>query len=60
MSNLFLILGILFITLLVVVHLTERFGTPMDPAKQAKMSRFVMLGIMLLLIARLIQYWVSG
>ncbi|ARN74957.1 hypothetical protein [Oceanicoccus sagamiensis] len=60
MSNLLLILGVLFVALVVVVKLTERFAKPVDERQQANMSRLAMVLIMLLLVLGLIRHWMGG
>lgn len=53
--NLLMILLVLFISLYVVIKMTERFGKPMDPEKQAKLSNIALILIAVLLIARLLK-----
>lgn len=60
MTNLLLILGVLFVVLALVVYLTGRFSKPMDPERQNKLSRIAMVLIMVLLLGRLLQQWLGG
>lgn len=60
MANLLLILVVLFAALLVTVKLVERFGKPMEPAQQQKLSRVAMVLITLLIVGSLVQQWVVG
>ena len=53
--NLLMILAVLFICLFLVVTLAERFGKPMDPEKQAKLSRIALILIGVMLVARLLR-----
>ena len=53
--NLLIILAVLFVCLFLVVTLAERFGKPMDPEKQVKLSRIAMILIGVMLVARLLK-----
>ena len=53
--NLLIILLVLFICLFLVVTLTGRYGKPMDPVKQAKLSRVALILIAVMLIARILK-----
>lgn len=53
--NLLTILLILFITLFVVVQLAERYGKPMDPEKQSRLSKIALILIAILLVTRLLK-----
>ncbi|WP_101760594.1 hypothetical protein [Oceanicoccus sp. KOV_DT_Chl] len=55
MSNLLLVLLVLFISLAIVVKLTERFGKPMEPEQQSQLSRVAMILIALLLLVGLFR-----
>ncbi len=55
MSNLVTILLLLFVTLFLVVKLTERFGKPMSDEKQSKLSTIAMVAIFILLVSRLLN-----
>lgn len=48
------ILGILFISLIIIVPLIERFGPRMSQESLAKMSRWVLPLVALLLVVQLI------
>ena len=54
--NLLLILGVLFLALLVVVPLLERFGKPQDEQKISSMSRWILPLFALLAVLQLILY----
>lgn len=56
MSNLLIILVVLFAALIVVVGLAERFGKPMDNEQQNKLGRIAMILLAVLLIAQLIRH----
>ena len=53
--NLLMILAVLFICLFLAVTLAERYGKPMDPEKQAKLSRIALILIGVMLVARLLR-----
>lgn len=55
MSNLLIILLVLFSCLAVVVMLTERFGKPLEPDQQSKLSHTAMILIALLLLLGLFR-----
>jgi uncharacterized membrane protein required for colicin V production len=57
MENLLLILLGLFAALFLVVKLTEKFGTPMEPQEQMKMSRWAMILLAILLVGSLLRVW---
>ena len=50
------ILSILFITLIILVTLLERFGKPMSEEEQSKISRWVLPMCMLLAVLGLLRY----
>ncbi len=60
MGNLLLVLGVLFVVLIIVVKLTEKFGKPIDEQQQSKMSRIAMILMMLLLVFGLIRHYSGG
>ena len=60
MGNLLLILAVLFAVLIVVVKLTEKYAKPVEGEQDSKLSRIIMVMIMLLLIGQLIQHYVTG
>ncbi|MGK0499809.1 MAG: hypothetical protein ACJAYG_001454 [Oceanicoccus sp.] len=60
MSDLLVILGVLFISLFVVVKFAEKFAKPVDPAQLTKMSRIAMILIAVLLVGRLLQQMFAG
>ncbi len=60
MGNLLTILLILFVVLAVVVTLTEKYASPLDGEQQSKLSRIIIILIFVMLVARLIQYWVEN
>ena len=53
--NLLTILLVLFISLYILVKLTERYGKPMEPEKQAKWSKIALILIAVLLVVRLLK-----
>lgn len=53
--NLIMILLVLFICLFIVVALAERFGKPMEPETQNKLSRIALILIAVMLVARLLK-----
>ena len=53
--NLISILVLLFITLFIVVKLTERHGKPLTAEQQGKLSKIAMVLIAVMLIATLIK-----
>ena len=57
--TLFIILGVLFAVLAVVVYFTERHGKPMSAEQQSKLSRISIILIFVLLVAGLIKAMVS-
>ncbi len=60
MENLLLILLCLFAALFVVVKLAERFGTPMEPQEQSKLSRWAIILLAILLVGNLLRHWLQG
>lgn len=54
--NLLLILGILFVALIVVIPLLERFAKPQDDEKISSMSRWILPLIGLLAVMQLVMY----
>lgn len=60
MGNLLIIVGVLFIALVIVVKLTERYAKPVDQQQQAKMSRLAMVLIMLVMVLALIRHYMTG
>jgi preprotein translocase subunit SecG len=55
MTNLLIILVVLFAVLALVVKLTEKHAKPIDSKEQNKLSRIAMVLIAMLIIGRLIQ-----
>ncbi|WP_257296559.1 hypothetical protein [Endozoicomonas sp. YOMI1] len=53
--NLISILVLLFITLFVVVKLTERHGKPLTNEQQGKLAKIAMVLIVVMLVAALIK-----
>lgn len=54
MSNLLLILVVLFVALFIMIMLAEKFGSR-DEAHTAKLSRFIVPLVALILLAQLIK-----
>lgn len=57
MENLFKLLFILFAAVALMVIVLERFGKPMEAEQQAKLSRWVIPLIAILLIAQLMRHY---
>ncbi|MGB2272570.1 MAG: hypothetical protein ACPH15_06080 [Pseudomonadales bacterium] len=57
MENLFKLLLILFAAVAAMVFVLERFGKPMAADQQAKLSRWVLPLIAILLIAQLFRHY---
>lgn len=57
MSNLLMILGVLFLALLVAVPLLERFAKPMDEQKAGQYSKIMMFLMTLAILASAIKYF---
>ena len=57
MENLFKLLLILFIAVAVMVFVLGRVGKPMDDQQQAKLSRWIMPLLAVLIIAQIIRYY---
>lgn len=55
MSNLLIILGVLFLALFLVVTLAERFGKPMEPEQMGRLSRILMILVFILIVAQLLR-----
>lgn len=55
--TLFKILGLLFITLIVLIPLIERYGPRPDEAKLGRINRWIMPLIATLLVAQLLAHW---
>lgn len=53
--NVFIILGVLFLTLVLVVPLIEKYGKRHSPEEMSKISRWIWPLVMLLLVAQLIK-----
>ncbi len=53
------ILGILFLALVIIVPLIERFAKPMKDEEVSTISRWVLPLMALLLIVQLIAYWIK-
>ncbi len=56
--NLLIILGCLFLGLLILVPLAERFGKTQSPDTMRSMSRWVIPLVALLLILQILKYYV--
>lgn len=53
------ILGVLFLALVILVPLMERFAKPMKDEEVSKIARWVLPLVALLLVVQLIAYWVN-
>lgn len=60
MEALLIILVCLFAALFVVVKLTEKHGKSLEPEQQSKLSRIFMILLVVLVLARTIEYFVGG
>lgn len=60
MESLLIILVCLFAALFVVVKLTEKHGKPLEPEQQSKLSRIFIVLLVVLIVARAIQYFAGG
>lgn len=57
MGNIFIILGILFLALLVVVPLIERFGKRSSPEEVSNLSRYILPLLALLALLQTLKYF---
>lgn len=53
------ILGVLFLALIILVPLMERFTKPMKDEEVGRISRWVLPLVALLLVVQLFVHWVS-
>ncbi len=53
------ILGVLFLALIILVPLMERFAKPMKDDELSRISRWVLPLVALLLVIQLIAHWVN-
>jgi len=53
--NVFIILGVLFLAIALMVTLLERFAKPMNEQKQAKYSKIIPILVFAMLITALIK-----
>lgn len=60
MATLLVLLLVIFVTLAIVVTVTEKFATPMAPELQSRLWRILVVLIFASLIIRLIQYSMDG
>ncbi len=51
------ILGVLFLALIILVPLMERFGKPMKDQELGKISRWILPLVALMLIVQLFAHW---
>ena len=58
--TLLLILGGLFLGLALMVYLTGRFAKPLAPEQQQRLSRWIVILIVVLLIASIIRHYAGG
>lgn len=59
MGNLLLILMCLFTGLALVVFVAERYAKPMEKEQQAKLSRILIVLIIVLLLGRVLQHYLG-
>ena len=57
--TLFIILGVLFAVLALVVVLTERYGKPQTQEQQAKLSKIAIILVFVLLLSGIIKMAVA-
>ena len=57
MENLLKLLFILFVAIAVMVVVLERFGKPIDDEQQAKLSRWIIPLLAVLIIAQIIRHY---
>ena len=60
MGNLLLILLLLFASLAILVKVTEKRAKPLDADQQSKLSRIIIILVLIMLVARLVQYLIEG
>lgn len=60
MANLLLILLCLFAVLASVVFITERYARPIDERQQSNLSRILIILVFVLLLGRLLQYFIES
>ena len=53
------ILGVLFLALIILLPLMERFAKPMKDEEVSKISRWVLPLVALLLVAQLVMHWLN-
>lgn len=53
------ILGVLFLALIILLPLMERFAKPMKDEEVSKFSRWVLPLVALLLVAQLVMHWLN-
>ncbi|MFL0800707.1 MAG: hypothetical protein K6L80_09690 [Agarilytica sp.] len=53
------ILGVLFLALIILVPLMERFAKPMKDDEVSRISRWILPLVALLLVIQLIAHWVK-
>lgn len=58
MDNLLKLLFFLFIAVFLMVFFLERFGKPMEEEQQAKLARWILPLIGILLVVQLIRYMI--
>ncbi len=54
------ILGVLFLSLIILVPLMERFAKPVKEEDVSRISRWVLPLVALLLVVQLFAYWVNS
>ena len=59
MTNLIIILSVLFAALFVIVQLSQRFSAPIETEKMNKLSRIAMILIALMFLLRGLQYFIG-
>ena len=59
MSNLLIVLGVLFIALAIIVPLAEKFATPISEEKSASYSKIIMGLMSALIIISAVKYFMG-
>ena len=60
MENLFKLLVVLFCAVAVMVFALERLGSPVSEAQQARLSRWILPLVALLVVIQLFRHYFSG
>ncbi len=58
--KLLMILLVLMVSLFIVVKVTERYGQPMSPARQAGLSNIIMVLVFVLILGQIIMHFIRS